>query len=70
MAIAFLSEEKYKRAKVMAGDLVENYKKIGGAFVEGDNETIEGTHKWTALFDEKLGKAEKPKKLGKTKKRK
>jgi len=66
MAIAFLNQEKYHRAEVEAkrtgGDIVEIYKKMGGAFVEGTNEEIERTHKYTAKFDEEKKAKTKSKK--------
>lgn len=78
-AIAFLNKEKFIRAKEVAGEdkvkLVEEYKRIGGAFKEGTNEVIESTKKYDAVFDEapveepkKAGKSKEPK-LGKVKKR-
>ena len=73
-AIAILSKEKYLRAKKVAGDdqvkLVEEYKKLTPAWVEGSNEEIERTPKYIGFFDEEK-KAKKPaKKMGGKKKKK
>ena len=69
MAYAFLNGDKYRRAKEAVDkaakegkklDLVEEYKKLGAALVEGTNKEIEGTHSFANLLDE-----EEPKKPAK-----
>ena len=71
MAIALLNEEKYNRAKLVAGEdnekLVEEYKRIGGAFTEGTNSEIDTTRKVIGIFDPEP--AEKPKPAKKSKKK-
>ena len=76
MAIAIKSADKYNRAKAEAakngGDLFEIYKRLGGAFVEGTNEEIDGMYKVIGIFDDVKAKkpAKKAKKLGSAKKKK
>ena len=71
MAYAILNSEKFKRAEVIVkkegGDIVEVYKKLGGSLVEGTNEEVERTKKYTAIFDEAKKDMKKSKKLGKAK---
>ena len=65
MAIAILSEGKWKEAMIRVGGdeklAVEEYKRCGGSFKEGDNYTIEHTRKYTAVFDPEKKKVSKPK---------
>jgi len=71
MAIAFINAEKYHQAEIEAkktgGDIVEIYKKLGGAYKEGTNEEIERTFKFTAKFDEEKSAKTKAKKIEKKK---
>lgn len=72
MAYAILLEDKWRRAqeeaKATGKCAFEIYKRIGGRFVEGSNEEIEGLYKVAGIFDEikkgrkKLGAAKKKKK--------
>ena len=66
MAIALLNKEKYLRAKRVAGDdekkLVEEYKRIGGLYVEGPNEVIKDCAKIHGVYDKKKRAKKKSKK--------
>jgi hypothetical protein len=73
MATAFLSEGKFRRIQEKIGledkkKFIEEYKRIGGRFVEGTNEEIEGMYKFSAFFDTKAKAKVKPKSKAKKKK--
>ena len=71
MAIVLLNGDAYQRAKEIAGDdqakLIEEYKKMGQAYIEGTNELVGPQPGFIRFMDEPKKKA---KKLGAVKKAK
>lgn len=73
MAIALLNKEKYLRAKRVAGDndekLAEEYKRIGGFYVEGPNKVIKDHVKIYGVYDKGAKKGAKKQTKKQTKKK-
>ena len=61
MAIAIKSQTKWD----LAGQDIEKYKALGGAYFEGTNEEVENVPKFLAIFDEIVKKVKKEIKLRK-----